>query len=83
MLSAFSQFSQWGVHMYITGGGGGAPFSQEGKGGHGYRVPEMRLVLVAKMRLVQVAEMRLVLVAEIRLVLVPEVRLVLVAKTRW
>ena len=72
VLSAFSQFSQWGgAHvcklLLHKGGGGG--------GGHGYRVSEMRLVRVAKMRLVQVAEMRLVLV--------PEMRLVLVAKMRW
>ena len=58
-----------------AGGWGGVIQSRRGEGAHGYRVPEMRLVLVAKMRLVQVAEMRLVLVVEMRLVLV--------AKMRW
>ena len=48
VLSTFSQFSQWGVHMYVNfyyeGGGGG------GEGAMGIsKVPEMRLVLVAKM----------------------------------
>ena len=65
----FQPIQPVGVHMYVNiyykgrGGGGGAPFSPEGGGvmpipgdTHGYRVPEMRLVLVVKMRLLQVAE---------------------------
>ena len=58
VLSAFSQFSQWGVRIYVNFYYGGGGTIQPPGDAHGYKMPEMRLVLVAKMRLVLVAKMR-------------------------